>query len=380
MDHNKKAYRKYLSSDKLGRQIWGALLKRWWLPVLFLLFFVLTVVSLVLLFGCQSDKCGAWCAWMKVEPWNRILYLLCLTSFVATLIVVCNNLTEINNLLRKENRITWCQIWILIAIGLWIIGFVFILGIQKEQNSYIGFGLLGSILAWIFQDKIKGAVAFVHLRMHHLLNIGDWIQVPGKGVDGEVKRVSLTTVTLYNWDTTTSTIPISTLQSDHFINLQHMSDGKTYGRKMLKAFTLDTGWIRPVTQADVAFFKSDKTDIPRYLPAEEIKEKELNAHLFRVYLYHWLMDNPHISQQPRLLVRWSEPKDNGMVLEVYAFITDTGIAPYEWQQSQIIEHILTAMKWFDLRLYQSPSAYDARHRSIFMTDKPAVNKTTEDQR
>lgn len=84
-------------------------------------------------------------------------------------------------------------------------------------------------MTWIFQDTIKGVVAFVHLRLNHLLYIDDWIQVPKLNVDGEVKRITLTTVTLYNWDTTTSSIPTSVLHNDHFINLQRMTDGKTYG-------------------------------------------------------------------------------------------------------------------------------------------------------
>ena len=83
------------------------------------------------------------------------------------------------------------------------------------------------------------------------------------------------------------------------------------------------------------------------------------------------MNHPHVSQLPRLIVRWMEQKECGMPLQVYAFITDSSLPAFEWQQSQIIEHIIESMKWFGLRLYQSPSAYDVSNSNIFLSDKPA---------
>lgn len=84
------------------------------------------------------------------------------------------------------------------------------------------------------------------------------------------------------------------------------------------------------------------------------------------------MNHPHVSQQPRLIVRWMEQKESGMPLQVYAFITDSSLASFEWQQSQIIEHIMESMDWFGLRLYQSPSSYDVSNSNVFLTDSPAT--------
>lgn len=362
-------HKRFLSSEKLGLQILGALFRDWWLLLLFACLATMSVVSIL-----PTDYAPwGWKIWsrLKVDPFNRIVWIACLTTLSALVIRICNALSDINNLLRNEERITWSEIWKLIAILIWVIGFVIIFGIQKNNTSEIAVSLIGSILAWIFQDKIKGAIAFIHLRTHHLLKLGDWIKVPGLKADGEVKRVTLTTVTLGNWDTTTSTIPISALESQHVENYQNMTAGKTYGRRMLQSFTLDTGWIRPITDAEAQRLASESGDISRFLPIQEIKAGALNAQLFRLYLYHWLMDNEHISQLPRLMVRWTEQKDSGMTLQVYAFITEGSVEPFEWQQSQIIEHILKSMGWFGLRLYQSPSAYDVSNSNIHLTDKPA---------
>lgn len=274
----------------------------------------------------------------------------------------------------------------LVAVGIWITGFVFILHIQKEEKGLVAFGIIGTLLTWIFQDKVKGVVAFVHLRMNHHLKIGDWIKVPKYDADGEVKRVTLNTVTIYNWDTTTSVIPISALNSEHFMNLQNMTDGKTYGRRMLKSFILDTSWFRVIAKEEIDSIrdridsyesKDDLTNeinrdfISQNLSLNEISEGVQNFQLYRLYIYHWLMNHPYVSQQPRLIVRWMEQVENGMPLQIYAFITDSNLQAFEWEQSKIIEHIIESLDWFGLRLYQTPSAFDASNNNIFMTQQPA---------
>ena len=367
-----RTYKKNIASGSLWQQIWGALAKHWWLMLLFVLFFVLTIISFCP--PCHSSACDVclWCKLIKAEPGNKVIWLICLTSFLFLVFGVCNTLTEINSLLRKEDRITWSQIAKLIALGIWMVGFVLIFDVRNNVKVAAAVGIIGVVLGWIFQDRVKGVAAFIALRRHHQLNIGDWIKVPNLDVDGEVKKVTLTTVTLSNWDTTTSNIPISALQQGHFINLQNMSEGKTYGRKMLKTFTLDTGWIRPITEEDVESYKTCEHDILDYLPKEELVPGALNAHLYRLYLYHWLMNNPHISQYPRLIVRWMDQKESGLTLQVYAFVTERNFTAFEWEQSQIMEHIISSLEWFGLRLYQTPSAYDVSNSNIHLTDQPAT--------
>lgn len=299
---------------------------------------------------------------------NKWLAISLLTFVFWLFIVVCHSLTNIFSLRKNEAGITWCQISILIAIGLWIIEFVIIFDIKSHPRFATAIGIAGTVITWIFQDTLKGVVAFLHLRFNHLLCIDDWIQIPKSGVDGQVVRVTLTTVTLYNWDTTTSSIPTSMLHSDHFINLQKMLKGKTYGRRMQKTFVLDTGWFHILSEEETCRIRQSEA-IVRYLPAEEIKEGMGNAQLFRLYLFHWLMNHPHVSQQPRLIVRWLEQKESGMPLQIYAYIVDSTLVSFEWQQSQIIEHIIESMDLFGLHLYQSPSSYDVSN-SVYLTNLP----------
>lgn len=327
---------------------WQILKKTWWLWVLLTLCCIFAFTDI----NCTALNDFKKCRWIIMVISTLILWIFW---------IICTKLTDYFSLLKKENAITWSQIFILIFIGLWIICFIVVFNLSgnggNDNLSNVFVGIAGAVLAWIFQDKVKGAVTFIHLRLHHLLCIDDWIQVPSYNVDGTVKRITLNTITLYNWDTTTSTIPTSALHSDHFINLQKMTEGKTYGRQMLKSFILDTDHFHRISAEEAAILKQQE-EITHYLPENDICEGALNAHLFRLYLYQWMMDNPHVSQLPRLIVRWLEQNEDGMPLQIYAFIVEGELSAFEWQQSQIIEHVIESMDWFGLRLFQALSSND----------------------
>ena len=68
-----------------------------------------------------------------------------------------------------------------------------------------------------------------------------------------------------------------------------------------------------------------------------------------------------------------------MPLQLFVYLTDTMIDVFEWRQSQIMEHVIKALGWFDLQLYQSPSGYDASNSNIYLTQQYAdYRKKTED--
>ena len=370
--------KKWLSSDSGFTQVLGAMILkgRWGLTLPLLVMVALSLLSLHnwqnAAFLSASSCLTSIYGFISTALRSSWYWLVLLTLLMILVIGVCNTMTNIYSLRKNETGITWCQIMILIFVGIWLIGLLCIIKIQKESGYFIIFGVLGTLMTWIFQDTIKGVVAFVHLRLNHLLYIDDWIQVPKLNVDGEVKRITLTTVTLYNWDTTTSSIPTSVLHNDHFINLQRMTDGKTYGRQMLKTFILDTGGFHPLTAEEIESLKQ-REEVKAYLLDEDFKVGELNAHLFRLYVFHWLMNHPYVSQEPRLVVRWLEQKETGLPLQIYGFIMEGGVLAYEWQQSQIIEHIVEALGWFGLQLYQRPSSHDFSN----LTEKVLMSRKEE---
>lgn len=360
--------KKMLASDRWFFQFCGALAKRWGLGLL-----MLGLIVLIPLFRNNKEIVYAVLAFMSrildFVPHNQWYRFFLLTLLVLIVMYALNTLTTIFSLQKKETRITWCQLLILLAIGVWILGILLIFNITDKTINTAAFGIAASLLAWIFQDAIRGVVAFIHLRINHLLQIDDWIKVPKYDVNGKIRRVTLTTVTIYNWDTTTSAIPTSILLSEHFINLQKMAEGKTYGRKISKSFIMDTGSFYELSHKDADRFRTDNR-ITSCLPLKEIHAEMTNAQLYRQYLFHWLMNNKHVSRVPYLTVSWQNHTENGLALQLTGFINDSNAAAFEWQQSLIVEHVIQSVYWFGLRLYQTPSSFDTSSSTIYISKKP----------
>lgn len=370
-----KIQKRLICSDKIYLQIIGAAIQ--WRPRAFLLFILLVIpISIGISFILLP---------LKLTP---CIFFICLNFIVWITFKICYNLNDVFSLRKNEIGITWSNISILLILCVWLICFLIIFNIQNNEKAALAIGVIGSLLTLVFQDKIKGAITFVHLRSNNLLNIGDRISIPKHNVNGVVKRFSLTTITIYNLDTTTTIFPINLLQSEHFTNLQKMVEGKTYGRRMVKAFILDTSMFRSLTHKEINEIKwsienfsendalTKKEKMYRYLDTSEIEDGMSNAKLFRLYIFHWLMDNKYISQHPLLLVHWKEHIEEGMPLEICAFLTCSNTAAFEWQQSNIIEHILESMKWFGLSLYQRPSAQDVSTKNIYISHK-SLNESIE---
>ncbi|MDZ7641075.1 MAG: mechanosensitive ion channel [Desulfurivibrio sp.] len=73
----------------------------------------------------------------------------------------------------------------------------------------------------IFKDPILGLVAGVQLAANNMLAVGDWLEMPKYGADGEVIDINLTTVKVRNWDHTYTTVPTYALIADSFKNWRH---------------------------------------------------------------------------------------------------------------------------------------------------------------
>lgn len=359
-------YRRQLSSTRCHRLILGALFKtkyeRYMIP---------TALTFVLI---------AYILWRTGFIFvSKILVATLMSLFLWCVWFVTKTLNKIFSLRRQETYITWSQISLLSAFGLWIVVIVSCINFQKDNpTDTVVITVFGAVLGWIFQDTIKSVAAFFYLRANGLLQIGDLITVPAKGIEGFVRTISLTTVTIENWDTTTSAFPTYILHTEHFKNSQRMMEGKTLGRLMKKTFVIDSGWIHPLTDNDVKRLRNE-LDVENFFIEKEVKCGKLNIEVFRLYLYHWLMNNSNVSQQPRLIVRWLEQTSDGLPLQLFVYLTDTMLDAFEWQQSKVMEHVIKAMGWFDLQLYQNPSGYDASNSNIYLTQQTAnYRKKSED--
>ena len=64
-----------------------------------------------------------------------------------------------------------------------------------------------AVLLLIFKDTILSLVASVTVMSNDMVRVGDWIEIPSAGIDGDVVDLSLHTVKIQNFDRTVSYVP-----------------------------------------------------------------------------------------------------------------------------------------------------------------------------
>ena len=72
-----------------------------------------------------------------------------------------------------------------------------------------------------------------------------------------------------------------------------------------------------------------------------------------------------VSKELTCMVRYLETTAKGIPMELYFFSTDKAWVNYEAIQSDIIDHILSVMGAFGLRVFQDLSGTDLTQRSTF---------------
>ena len=259
-----------------------------------------------------------------------------------------------------------------------VLGSVLILSAVLDKSPLLllsGLGALTAVTMLVFQNAILGFVAGVQISVNRLVQIGDWIEMPKYGADGDVIDVGLTTVRIQNWDKTITTVPTHALNQDPVKNWRGMHDSG--GRRIKRSIFLDMQTFRFVDEKLLAKMKRFSRLSPyldERVPEIELWNKEhqedlgvlvngrrlTNIGCFRAYVTAYLRSHPQIRKDMTFLVRQLQPTDKGLPLEIYVFTNDTRWAIYEGIQADIFDHLLAVVPEFDLRLYQSPSSADLR--------------------
>ena len=118
------------------------------------------------------------------------------------LLTVLNKLSESIESLKNKPIKGYVQIVkIIVTSFIAIIIFAIVTG-QSVAYYISGLGALTAVLLLIFQDTILSFVASVQIGQNDIIKIGDWIEVPEFGADGDVVDIALHTVKVQNWDKT----------------------------------------------------------------------------------------------------------------------------------------------------------------------------------
>ncbi|RNL51231.1 mechanosensitive ion channel family protein [Pedobacter jejuensis] len=263
-------------------------------------------------------------------------------------------------------------------IIIYILGFVLILSIiLNESPLYIfgGFGAVTAVFILVFRDPILGFVASVQMSAIDLVRVGDWITVEKYGADGEVTEINLTTIKVRNWDKTVTIVPSYAIVSESFKNWRAMEESE--GRRIKRHINIKISSIKfcdeelisrlksidflkdylKETQAQIEKFNAENTVNPNNL----VNGRHMtNIGTFRVYAEKYLESNPHINTDLTFMVRQLQATENGLPIEIYVFSKEKALKKFEEVAADIFDHLLAAVPYFDLEIFQSPSGSDMR--------------------
>jgi len=256
-----------------------------------------------------------------------------------------------------------------------IIGIIILSTVIGQSPAFFigGLGAMAAVLMLIFKDPILGLAAGIQLSANKMVRVGDWIEMPKYGADGDVIDISLTTVKVQNWDKTIITIPTFALVSEGVKNWRGMSESG--GRRIKRSIYIDMTSVKFCTQEMIEKFSSiqylsnyvldKKKELSDFNEQRNIDNTVLvngrrmtNLGTFRAYLVSYLRDHPRINKNLTFLVRQLDPGPTGLPIEIYVFSSDQVWANYESIQADIFDHILAVIPEFDLRVYQNPTGSD----------------------
>ncbi|WP_345828430.1 mechanosensitive ion channel family protein [Erwinia sp. HDF1-3R] len=246
-----------------------------------------------------------------------------------------------------------------------------------------GLGAMTAVLMLVFKDPILGLVAGIQLSANDMLKIGDWLEMPKYGADGDVVDIGLTTVKVRNWDKTVTTLPTYVLISDSFKNWRPMSESG--GRRIKRSINIDATSIHFLSEDEVASLKRAQLLTP-YLEGKGEEVENYNARLncdlttplngrrmtnvgtFRAWLEAWLRAHPRSHKEMTLMVRQLAPGPSGLPIEIYMFTNTTAWLEYENIQADIFDHIFAVLPEFGLRVHQTPTGNDLRQLRLTEQD------------
>ena len=265
---------------------------------------------------------------------------------------------------------SFIQVFMIFA---WVAGFIIAIAIITDTAVWkflTALGATSAVLILVFKDTILGFVASIQISINDMVRIGDWITFQKYGADGDVIEINLASVKVQNFDNTITTIPTYSLISDSFQNWRGMVESE--GRRIKRSLIIKQDSVKFLSNNDVeklkkiqlisAYIESRQADIEAYNLQNEInKELAINGRnltnigVFRKYINSYLENHSAINENMMIMVRQMDPTPQGIPIQIYAFSSDKRWLNYEYIMSDIFDHSLAAVPFFDLELFELPN-------------------------
>ena len=299
-----------------------------------------------------------------------------LIALIALIILISLNalINAINDLYKKSrfadklNIKSYAQVVKLIINSVGIIIIAALLAGKSPIYFLSGLGALTAVLILVFKDTILSLVSSVQISSNDLFKIGDWIEAPQFGADGNVIDIALHSVKVQNWDKTICVVPTNQLINSSFKNWRGMSESG--GRRIKRSIKINMKSIRFCSDSMIEKFKTihllkdymeqKLKEIGGHNIDKKIDEADLvnrrsltNVGTFRAYIKFYLKNNAKIHNDMTFLVRQLAPQSDGLPIEIYVFSNDTDWINYEAIQSDIFDHLLAILPEFELEVFQN---------------------------
>ncbi|PWB30203.1 mechanosensitive ion channel protein MscS [Pseudomonas sp. SDI] len=261
---------------------------------------------------------------------------------------------------------------------LFVFGAIIIVATLIDRSPLLllsGLGAMSAVILLVYKDTLLSFVASVQLTSNDMLRVGDWIEMPQVGADGDVVDITLHTVKVQNFDKTIVSIPTWRLMSESFKNWRGMQQAG--GRRIKRSLFIDAGGVRFVSAAEeqrlsevrllTDYIARKRNELHSWNeaqgPVAELsanRRRLTNIGTFRAYALAYLKSHPDIQPNMTCMVRQMQATAQGVPLEIYCFTRTTVWAEYERIQGDIFDYLLAVLPEFGLSLYQQPSGNDLR--------------------
>ena len=300
------------------------------------------------------------------------LVILCVLIFRSILRTTKNFLRENHEKYNDKPLESYQQVLMIFAWGAAIFMIVNLMTGFSIQ-SLASLGAASAVLLLIFRDTILGFVASIQVSVNDIVRIGDWITFSKFGADGYVTEINLATVRVQNFDNTYTTIPTYSLIADSFQNWRGMQESP--GRRIKRSLFIKQNTVRFLTAKEIEdlkkielirpYIEHREKDVHRYNTSKNIDKSLLingrnqtNLGVFRKYADALLHENPAINKDLFLMVRHLAPTDRGIPIEIFCFSSDKRWENFEHIQADIFDHLIAAIPYFGLELFEVPSGKD----------------------
>jgi len=261
---------------------------------------------------------------------------------------------------------------------LYVFGAIIIVATLIDRSPLLllsGLGAMSAVILLVYKDTLLSFVASVQLTSNDMLRVGDWIEMPQVGADGDVVDITLHTVKVQNFDKTIVSIPTWRLMSESFKNWRGMQ--QSGGRRIKRSLFIDASGVRflhdeeeqRLTQVRLLtdYISRKQAELKAWNEAQgnvaamsANRRRMTNLGTFRAYALAYLKSHPEIQPNMTCMVRQLQTTAQGIPLEIYCFTGTTVWADYERIQGDIFDYLLAVMPEFGLNLYQQPSGMDLR--------------------